>query len=135
MTFTDSDLRKIAFYHVVICLLFEENSDRKNLFIAICLRLNTNIDLHEISEECPYGGLVGSGNSKLELVLGRFRLFQIHAAFHDACGFMKAKYNVGPGYCYAFPCSINSCFLGHISGMIYCLYLKIFKPKFWDILI
>ena len=39
---------------------------------------------------------------------------------------MKVTTKNGPGYCYVAPSLPNSCFLGHVSGPLFCLFVKIF---------
>ena len=111
------------------------NTIRKNLFLATCLHLLDDDDAEDldiIAADCPYGGLVGMGNSRLEKLLGRFRLFQVHAGLHDACGYMKSVYNRRPGYVYAAHCPINNSLLGHVTGLTYCAYLKYFSRGLYD---
>ena len=55
-----------------------------------------------------------------------FNFFRGHAAFHDAFGFMKTQYNLGPGYVYALgekPIFNNCCLLGHVTGLSIWIYL------------
>jgi hypothetical protein len=114
---------------------FIENSNRKNLFLATCSFIDASVDIELISASCPYGGLIGVDDSKLENILNRFKLFQVHAAFHDACGYMKREYKSGPGYVYAVSCPISNCLLGHITGLTMCSYIKIFRRHLYDILL
>ena len=45
---------------------------------------------------------------------------------HDAAGSVKSTTCKGPGYCYVLPSIPSSCFLGHVTGLFFCLYVKIF---------
>ncbi len=111
---------------------FPENTKRKNYFLAACLLLDKNCDVFEVNIDCPHGGTIGIGNSKLHHILKYSKVLRLHAIFHDAAGFMKAQHDIGPGYCYLFSnFPINSCFLGHISGITYCLYLKLFSSFYY----
>ncbi len=108
--------------------IFPTNHYRKNYFLAACFTIDFKVDLDVANEKCPYGGLIGIGKSRLDNYLRRYKIFRLHAILHDAAGFMKRYSDSGPGYCYACPyVKINSCFLGHVSGIIYCLYLKYFN--------
>jgi hypothetical protein len=61
----------------------------------------------------------------LESWFNRFKLFRFHAVLHDAAGTVKLYYGKGPGYVYPFVnCPISVCWLGHVSGLIYCSYLS-----------
>ena len=75
---------------------------------------------------------MGMGNSRLKKYLDRFRLFQAHAGLHDACGYMKSVYNRRPRYVYAANCPINSCLLGHVTGLAFCVYLKYFRRALYN---
>ena len=45
--------------------------------------------------------LYGQGISNLVRYFRYFKLFRLLAAFHEAFGFMKSNYNMGPSYVYA----------------------------------
>lgn len=118
------------------CLLsikFKTNSKRKNYFLAACMYHTGYKEVDIINQDCPYGGQIGIGNSNplLEQILSVSKVFRLHAVLHDASGYVRRVYDVGPGYIYALGHSqkINSCFLGHLSGLAYCVFLKIVYPK------
>ena len=46
-----------------ILSMFPENEKRKNCFLAACKIWDENINLEEINQEFPHGGLIGYGNS------------------------------------------------------------------------
>ena len=35
----------------------------------------------------------------------------------------------GPGYCYLIGRGPNSCLFGHVTGLLFCLYAKLFLPS------
>lgn len=114
--------------------LFPQNSLRKNYFLASCLTLDKGVNLPFINEDCRYGGTIGMGDSYLDNVLKHFKIIRLHAILHDSTGYMKQKFGIGPGYCYNLSnCPINCCFLGHVSGLIYCMYMKVFSTEFQEI--
>ena len=56
---------------------------------------------------------------------------KFHAIIHDACGAVRTKYNVGPGYWYGpspsfahayylSDCLKSSPLIGHITGLSWC---------------
>ena len=112
--------------------IFPKNTRRKNAFLAVCYSLNKDISLHKINELAMYGGLIGPGNSGLDNFLNHFKLFRLHAIFHDAFVFMKSNYEVGPGYVYALsqkPIFVNSLLLGHSTGLAHCFLSKLFSNE------
>ena len=113
---------------------FEDNTERKNFFLAVCYFHDPIVDLKLINEKAPFGGIIGIGDSKLEKVFGKFKIFKLHAVLHDAAGFMKTNYSMGPGYVYFSNqfSRLNSCLLGHVSGIIYCIYLSIVYKKVYE---
>ena len=80
--------------------LFPRNARRKNASLAVSYCLDKNINVHDIIYFVPYGGLMGPGKSGMDSTLNYFKIFRLHAVFHDAFGFMGGKYNGGPGYVY-----------------------------------
>lgn len=106
---------------------FPENTKRKNYFLAACAFWLEDEEIVEANEKCPFGGLIGMGNSQLwlENLLNKYKVFRLHAIFHDAAGFVRSEYGTGPGYMYVCETRLNSCFLGHISGISYCFMLKL----------
>jgi hypothetical protein len=127
------DVQQVLCYFHYFKRHYPENSARSNYFLAACYHLNKHIDPEEIITDCPHGGLIGIGDSWLERIFGNFKVFRLHAVLHDASGYMKRKYNVGPGYVYSiinFP--RNSCFLGHVTGLSLCAYIKLFRSHLYD---
>lgn len=113
---------------------FSENSRRKNLFLATCLFIKPRgLNLETINEKTPYGGFIGPGNSVLEKHFSKFKIVRLHAIIHDAFGYMKSTYNLGPGYCYALsiPIGSNSCYLGHITGLVCLTIIKIRNSDYY----
>ena len=131
MRFTSQDVREIIRDFPHFQHLFPENTIRKNYFLAACFHIDNTVDYEFINTHCPHGGIIGIDNSRLEILLGNYKLFRLHAILHDACGYMKAHNNIGPGYIYAVSCSLNSCFLGHISGIVFGTYLKFVKKEIY----
>ena len=105
--------------------------ERRNYLHAGCKLWYNGPDSETIDKDCPFGGMIGMGNSWLHVFLKELKFLRLHAILHDSAGYVKTKYNQGPGYCYIFEhVRWNSCFIGHISGIGYCLYLKFFDPLY-----
>ena len=55
--------------------MFPENEKRKNCFLAACKIWDENINLEEINQKFPHGGLIGYGNSFLDFFFARLKVF------------------------------------------------------------
>ena len=111
---------------------FEYKSVRKNLFLSTCFCWDSRLSLREMDQKFKFGGSIGYGDSYLEFLFRHFKLFRLHAKLHDADGAMRARSGKGLGYCYMFGRGPNSCLLGHVTGLLFCLYVKIFLPSIFN---
>ena len=111
---------------------FEHNIVRKNLFLSACFCWNSRLSLREMDQKFPFGGLIGYGNSYLDCVFRYSKVIWLHAILHDAAGAVRAHGGKGPGYCYMIGRGPNSCLLGHVTGLLFCLYVKIFLPSIFN---
>ena len=57
-----------------------------------------------------------------------FKVFRLHAKLHDAAVAVRPQSNKGLGYCYMIGRVPKSCLLGHVTGLLFSLYVKIFLP-------
>ena len=105
---------------------FEHNS----LFPRACFCWDSALSLRE--EKFKFGGLIGYGNSCLYSVFRYSKLFRLHAILHDAAGAVRSHSGKGPGYCYMIGRGPNFCLLGHVTGLLFCLYVKIFLLSIFD---
>ena len=78
------------------------------------------------------GGLIGYGKSYLDSVFRYFQVFRLHAILQDASEAVRAHSNKGPAYCYMIGRGPTSCLLGHVTGLLFCLYVKIFLPTIFN---
>ena len=62
------------------------------------------------------------------------KVFRLHAILHDAAGAVRAHSGKGPGYCYMIGRGPNSSLLGHVTGLLICLYIKIFLRSFFNLI-
>ena len=104
---------------------FSSNTKRKNFFVPV-LVLDPNINLKEMDQKFPFGGLIGYGSSCMEYFFASSKHFRPHANLHDAARSVKFTTYKGPGYCCNLPRFPSSCFLGHVTGLFFCLHIKIF---------
>ena len=118
-------------------MTFEHNSVRKNLFLSACFCWDSSLSLREMDQKFKFGGLIGYGNSCLDSVFRYSKVFRLHAvlhvaALHDAAGAVRAHSGKGPGYCDKIGRGPNSCLLGHVTGLLFCLYVKLFLPSIFN---
>ena len=85
-----------------------------------------------MEQKYTFGGTIGYGNSYLEVVFRPFKIFSLHAILHDAAGAVRTHSGKSPGYCYMIGRWPNSCLLGHVTGLLLCLYVKIFLPSIFN---
>ena len=111
---------------------FEHISDRKNLFLGSCFCWDSRLSLREMDQKFKVGGTIGYGNSSMELLFRHFKIFRLHRILHDAAGAVRAHSGKGPGYCYMIGRGPNSCLLAHVTGLLFCLDVKIFPPSIFN---
>ena len=111
---------------------FENNGVRKNLFLSACFCWDSRLFLREMDQKCKFGGALGYGDSYLEFLFRHFKVFRLRAILHYAAGAVRAHSGKGPGYCYIIGRGPNSCLLVHVTGLLFCLYVKIFLPSIFN---
>ena len=104
----------------------EHKSVRKNLFLIACFCRDSRHSSHEMYQKFLHGGKIGYGDSYLDSVFRFSKVFRLHAILHDAAGAVRLQNGKGPGYCYMIGRGPNFCLLDHVTGLIFCLYLKMF---------
>ena len=82
-----------------------------------------------MDQKFKFGGTIGYGESYLEFLFRHFKVFRLQPILHNAAGAVRAPSGKGPGYCYMIGRGPNSCLLGHVTGLLFCLYVKIFLPS------
>ena len=104
----------------------------KKLFLSACFCWDSRLSLHEMAQKCKFGGLFGYGQSYLDSVFRYSKVLRLHAILHDIAGAVRAHSEKGPGYCYMIGRGPKSCLLGHVTGLLFCLYVKIFLPSIFN---
>ena len=107
---------------------FEHNSVRKNLLLSACSCWDSGLSLRDMDQKFEFCWLIGYGNSCLGSVFCQSKVFRLHAILHDAAGALRTHSAKGPGYCYMIGRGPNSCLVGHVTGLLFCLYVKLFVP-------
>ena len=85
-----------------------------------------------MDQKFRFGGLIGYGNSYLDSVFCYSKVFRLPAILHDAAEAVRAHSGKGPGYCYMIGRGPNSCLLGHVTGLQFCLFVKLFLPSIFN---
>ena len=111
---------------------FEHNSVRKNSFLSACFCWDTRVSLSEMDQKFKFGGTIGYGNSYLEFSFRHFKLFRLHSILYDAAGAVRGYSGEGPGYCYIIGRGPNSCLLGQVTGLLFCLSVKLLLPSIFN---
>ena len=111
---------------------FEHNSVRKNLFLSACFCWGSGLSLREMDQKFKFGGLIGYGFSYLDSVFRYSKVFRLHAILLDAAEAVRSHSGKGPGYCYMIGRGPNFCLLGHVTGRLFCLYVKLFLPSIFN---
>ena len=113
-------------------MTFKQKSARENLFLSAGFCWDSGLSLQEMDQKFKFGGLIGCANSHLDSLFRYSKVFRLHAILHDAAGAVRAHSGKGRGYCYMIGRSPNFCFLGHVTGLLFCLYVKIFLPSIFN---
>ena len=108
---------------------FEHNSVRKNLFLSACFCWDSRLPLREVNQKFKFGGTIGYGDSYLDSVFRYSKVFRLNAILHEAAVAVRAHSGKEPGYCYMIGRGLNSYLLGHVTELLFCLYIKIFLPS------
>ena len=111
---------------------FEHNSVRKTLFLSAFYCWNSGPSLRAMDQKFNFGGLIGYENSYLDSVVRYSKVYRLHAKLHKAAGAVRSHSGKGPGYCYMIGRGPNSCLLGHVTGLLFCLYVKLFLPSIFN---
>ena len=74
----------------------------------------------------------GYGDPYLEFLFRQFKVFRLHVILHGAAGAMGAHSGKGPGYCYMIGRGPIPCLLGHVTALLFCLYVKLILPSIFN---
>ena len=110
-------------------LSFEYNGAPKSLFLRASFCWDSRLSLDEMDQKPIFGGSIGCGDSYLELLFRHFKVFRLYEILHDAARAVRAHCRKGPGYRYRVRRKQKSRLLGHLTGLIYCLFVKHFLPS------
>ena len=63
---------------------FEHNGVRKDLFQSACFCWDSRFSLREMDQKFKFGGTIGYGDSYLEFLFRRSKVFRLHAILNGA---------------------------------------------------
>ena len=106
----------------------------KKVFLSACYYWNWTFSLREVDQKFLHVGKIGYGDSYLDSVFRYSKVFRLNAIWHDAAGAARLQTGKGPGYCYMVGRGSNCCLLGHVTGLLFCLYVKIFLPSIFNLI-
>ena len=108
---------------------FEHNNVRRNLFLSAFFCWDSGLSLREMDQTFKFGGLIGYGNSHLDSVFRYSNIFRLPAILHDAAGAVRTHSGKSTGYCYMIGRGSKTYLLCLVTGLLLCLYLKLFLPS------
>ena len=85
-------------------------------------------------------GHIGYGHSYLKFLFCHLNVIRLQAILDDAAGTVQSHCGKSPGYCYMIRRGRKSCMLGHVTGLLICLHVKLFPSSilifvnFWKIM-
>ena len=86
----------------------------------------------ELDQNFEFAGTIGYGNSYLEFLFRHFNVFRPHTLLHDAAGALRVHSGKRLDCCYVIGHWPNSCLLGHVTGVLFCFYVRLFLPSFFN---
>ena len=129
-------LNKIHQIYLSVSSIYPKNSVKLKHFLATSEYFSETggFDFDIALKLRSYGVIIGIDNSSVDKYLKISSVLRLHAILQDAGGFLYEIYNQGPGYSYMLPWKSSNCFSGHLSGILFCLFLKIFHPSIFHLL-
>ena len=110
----------------------EHKNDRKNLFPSACFCWDARLSVPEMNQKRMFDGTIGYRDLYLEFLFCHFKVFRLHAILHDAVEAVRAHSGKSPGRCNMVARGPNSCLLGHVSRLLFCLYVKHFPLSIFN---
>ena len=100
---------------------FLHNSTRRNFFLIGCYRMDNSTPLREVDQKFLLDGKIGFRDSYLDSAFCYSEVFRLHAILYHAAGAPQVQSGKGPGYCYMIGRKPNTCFVGHVTGLMFRL--------------
>ena len=113
-------------------LSFEHSGVRKNLFFSSFCCWDARFSSFELDQKSNFAGTIGYWCSYLVFLFRHFKLFRLHAKIHVAAGARGADSSRFRGYLDMIGRGQSSCLLVHVTGLVFCLYVKLLLPSIFD---
>ena len=110
---------------------FAHKSARTNLSLSASRCWGKRLSLRMMEQKLKFGGLIGCGDSYL-FFFCHFNVFRLHAILNDAAEAVRLHSGKNPGYCYIIGRDPNSYVLGHVTRLLFCVYVKVFVPSIFN---
>ena len=129
-TIATLDLKSVYELYLEVKKEYSGYNERYMHFLATCFYRDPDLYLDIELKLRTYGGLIGIDNSTLDKSFKSYKILRVHAILHDASALVFEQSKKGPGYSYVLPCPVTNEYLGHVTGIAFCLYVKFFKNLF-----
>ena len=86
-----------------------------------------------MDQKLKFSGTIGYGDSYLEFFSVISKYLDYTQYYNDAAGAVRAHSGKGPGYCYMIGRGLKSFLLGQVTGLLFCLYVKLFLPSIFQL--
>ena len=74
-----------------------------------------------MTEKNNFGENFDCEYSHLKFPFSHCKVSKLYDILHDAAGAVRAHSGKALGYCYMVGRGLNSCLLGHVTGLLFCL--------------
>ena len=83
-------------------------------------------------QKYEFTGTIGYGDSYLEFLFRLFKNFKLHPIVDKTARAVTAHSGEGPTYWYKVGRGPNSCLLSLVTGLLFCLYVKLFPLSIFN---
>ena len=93
---------------------------------------NFRLSLREMDQYIQFSGTIGYVGLYLDFFSRHFKVFRLHAIIHVAVRAGKTHSDKRSGYSYMIGRRPKLCLLGHVTGLLFYLHLKLFPPSIFN---
>ena len=108
---------KMSFGHKSFC---------RSLFLSAARCWADRVFSIEMDQKVNFDRTIGCVDLYLDFKIHHFEVFRLYENLNDAAGAVRSHGDEGPGYSYKIGWGSKSCLLGHVTGLLFCLYVKFF---------
>ena len=110
----------------------EHNSVCKNFLLSAYFCWDCRHFLNEMDQKLKFGGTIGYGDSYSEFLIRQFKVFRLHSTLHDASRAVRTHSGKRSEHFHMTGRRRNSCLFPHVTGLHFCLYVKLFLPSVFN---